>query len=198
MTGMDTAARNRIVEENLGLAYEAAGRLRRKLHLDWGDLDDITQIALRELIRAAELYNPSKGNKFSTYAMACMEKRLRREAAMIRLLVHIPGRCSGTEFRDIIRGFRFQSLDSVGAATAPTSTVPGSTEAENVVDGTESLWAQIEKVVTRRQYQALRMIYGPEGAGSQTEAAKFLGINQGSLSRLLKSARERLLAWRGK
>lgn len=61
---MTPEARNKLVEENLGLAVFFAKKFRATRM----DLEDLVQEAYLGLIEAAERFDPNYGTKFSTYA----------------------------------------------------------------------------------------------------------------------------------
>jgi RNA polymerase sigma factor (sigma-70 family) len=61
----NNAARDHLVEENLGLVYKVAERY----HNSDIDREDLIQEGNLGLIRAAELFEPNRGLKFSTYAV---------------------------------------------------------------------------------------------------------------------------------
>lgn len=68
------ADRNRVVEENIGLAYsEAARSCWRGRGLE---LDDLRAEARVGLMAAADKFDPSRGNRFSTYAVPCIRRAL--------------------------------------------------------------------------------------------------------------------------
>lgn len=70
-------ARNRIVQENIGLAFKyAESYCRRNPVLS---LDDLLQAGYVGLIRAAEKFDPERGYRFSTYAMYWIRKEVRLE-----------------------------------------------------------------------------------------------------------------------
>lgn len=58
--------RNRIVDENLGLARKAAHRFAKTSKLDY---EELVQIGALGLIKAIERFNPLTGNKLSSFAM---------------------------------------------------------------------------------------------------------------------------------
>jgi len=73
-----TEARNRIVEENLGLCYYVAVRLRHRAPPGL-DVDDLVAAGVFGLMRAVERFDPSRGVKFSTYAVKAISSHIRRE-----------------------------------------------------------------------------------------------------------------------
>lgn len=66
--------RNRMIEDNLGLAGVWAVKVARRSGLD---LEDLKQEAVIALTRAAELFDPRRGFQFSTYASSAIMRRLR-------------------------------------------------------------------------------------------------------------------------
>jgi RNA polymerase primary sigma factor len=94
----DRDAINRIVEANTRLAAELARRARRSATLGY---DDLFQEACLGLIRAAEKFDPSLGNKFSTYATWWIRQSVARAQAntsrTIRLPVHVIDRLGRLE-----------------------------------------------------------------------------------------------------
>lgn len=70
--GGDIEARNAIVEANLGLVYTVVGQCFRRdrgLREPSMGRHDAFQEGVRGLIRAAELWDPARGVRFTTYAM---------------------------------------------------------------------------------------------------------------------------------
>jgi RNA polymerase sigma-B factor len=65
--------RNDLIERYLGLAYSIAERYRRPA----ASREDLRQVAAEALIRAADRFDPGKGN-FAAYAVAYVEGSLKR------------------------------------------------------------------------------------------------------------------------
>lgn len=84
----DQQARNELVERNIGLVVSIAKKYRNQV-LSFGDL---VQEGCLGLIRAAELFDGSKGFKFSTYATywirQAVQRALDNTGATIRLPAH--------------------------------------------------------------------------------------------------------------
>jgi len=72
MKKLTQAARNKMVEDNLGLATSFA----KSFEASRMEFDDLIQEARLGLIDAAELYDPARGTKFSTYARWHILKRV--------------------------------------------------------------------------------------------------------------------------
>jgi len=79
------ATRNQIVLDNSGLVYGIASRYKSNNI----DTDDIIQEGMIGLINAAEKFDGSKGNEFSTYACSCIKNQIvnyiRKNSGLIAL-----------------------------------------------------------------------------------------------------------------
>jgi RNA polymerase sigma factor (sigma-70 family) len=69
------AERNRLVTENQGLAGMGAKIYGRSV----ADFDERLSIANMGLLRAARRFDPTRGFKFSTFALRCIQSSFRRE-----------------------------------------------------------------------------------------------------------------------
>lgn len=83
--------KNAFVEQNLGLAYDAALRHYRRVERFGVDLDDLRQVAVEGLIAAAERREHVRG-AFSTYARTCIDR-----AILSHLETEIPYACMPRE-----------------------------------------------------------------------------------------------------
>ena len=72
-----TAEQRQKVEDNIGLAYKTAGRLKSKNPLEF---DDLLSVCFLGLIKAVQKFDPSKGFAFSTYAVTTMRWMVHKEA----------------------------------------------------------------------------------------------------------------------
>lgn len=72
--GGDEAARNQLIEQNLGLVKSIARRFLGRGH----EAEDLFQIGCIGLIRAAERFDSSFGVKFSTYAVPMIMGEIKR------------------------------------------------------------------------------------------------------------------------
>ena len=79
------AARNQIVEDNLGLVYKLAERYRASAL----PYEDLIQEGNLGLMRAAEDFDPELGNRFSTYASWWIRSYMQR-AIYAERVVHVP------------------------------------------------------------------------------------------------------------
>lgn len=71
-----TPEKQKLVEDNVRLAYYVVGKYYRDKYLALGEYEDVVQEAMIGLIRAANTYDSGKGYTFATYACRCMETHL--------------------------------------------------------------------------------------------------------------------------
>jgi RNA polymerase sigma-B factor len=83
----DPALRDRIILAYLGLADRLASRYR---HSRGTTTEDLTQTARAGLIAAVDRYNPSHGNRFVPYAVACVVGELKRHLRDSSWRLHVP------------------------------------------------------------------------------------------------------------
>jgi RNA polymerase primary sigma factor len=83
----DMSAKQRMVESNLGLVHAVA----RRFHASGVPLEDLVQEGTIGLTRAAELFDPDRGVKFSTYA-AWWIRRSIRDAIAGSKAIRIPAK----------------------------------------------------------------------------------------------------------
>jgi RNA polymerase sigma-B factor len=83
----DPALRDRIILAYLGLADRVANRYR---HSRGTSLEDLTQTARAGLIAAVDRYNPSYGNPFVPYAVACVVGEVKRHLRDSSWRLHVP------------------------------------------------------------------------------------------------------------
>jgi RNA polymerase sigma-B factor len=86
-TSRDPALRDRIILAYLGLADRLAGRYR---HSRGTTPEDLTQTARAGLIAAVDRYNPSYGNPFVPYAVACVVGEIKRHLRDTSWRLHVP------------------------------------------------------------------------------------------------------------
>ena len=70
---VDKAARDKLIEQNLGLAFWMARRFYNA-HIEY---DDLVSEALIGLVKAAASYDPEKKVRFATYACRCIQNQIR-------------------------------------------------------------------------------------------------------------------------
>ena len=78
----DMGAKQRMVESNLGLVHAMA----RGFHASGVPLDDLVQEGTIGLTRAAELFDPDRGVRFSTYAAWLIRRSMRDALADSKII----------------------------------------------------------------------------------------------------------------
>lgn len=84
----DRQFRNRVVEEHRWLALAVARQLKRSGE----DLEDLTQVAMIGVLKAAERFDPQHGASFRTYASATARGEVRRHYRDAGWSVSVPRR----------------------------------------------------------------------------------------------------------
>lgn len=120
-----TPEKQKLVEDNVRLAYYVVGKYYRDKYLALGEYEDVVQEAMIGLIRAENTYDSGKGYTFATYACRCMETQLATIAKSYRYAK-----------RNL--GYEPARLDSEisGASSNPATLgdlVPGPCDVERVV-----------------------------------------------------------------
>ena len=213
--------KERMVQENMGLAAACAGRFRGR----GIEYDDLFQAGCMGLVKAVEGFDPDRGFRFSTYAVPYILgeiRRLFREGGSVKVsrsLRQLSGKVAAErerltsengrepsiqELADSLGLSILQVSEAVSAAFAPVSLSAGSEEGEQ---GPEipveppqqkltellSLRSELQALPSAdRKLLQLRFF----DRKSQTETAGLLGMTQVQVSRrerkLLQYLRERL------
>jgi RNA polymerase sigma-B factor len=83
---VDQGGRDRLVERHLGLAQSLASRYANRGET----LDDLVQVAMVGLVRAAERFDRTLGIQFSTFATATILGELKHHFRDTRWAIHVP------------------------------------------------------------------------------------------------------------
>ncbi len=83
------AERNKIVLENMGLVYKAVHSLSAKQRQQLGGFDEADAIGCVALIRAADMFDETRGVAFSSYAYGSILRKL-WSALRETNLIHVP------------------------------------------------------------------------------------------------------------
>lgn len=84
-----TLAILKLVYSNVGLIISTISKYYSFLTTTF-DYDDLLSVAIMSFIRAIQLFNEKKGNKFSTYAVSSMNLQIRRALDTIAPQIRIP------------------------------------------------------------------------------------------------------------
>ncbi|MFI3207847.1 MAG: RNA polymerase sporulation sigma factor SigK [Eubacteriales bacterium] len=178
----DLEAKHILIERNLRLVAHV---LKKYQHLE-EDMEDLLSIGTIGLIKAVVTFNPDKGNRLATYAARCIENEIlmllrskKKTAKDISLYEPI-----GTDRE----GNEIQLFDIIESAEETTH------QKLVLKEDIKALYIHMEKVLTPRERLVLKLRYGlyNEEEYTQREIASQLGISRSYVSRIEKSAVEKL------
>lgn len=177
----DADARNKLIEHNLRLVAHIA----KKYHSSGCDQDDLISIGSIGLIKAIDSFNPDSGTRFATYAGKCLQNeilmyfRAQKKLASESLLsdaVDTDKDGNPLTYMDIIC-----CEDNILE------------EIELKINSSKALKA-VNEVLDEREREIIILRYGLSGIRpiTQREIANKLGISRSYVSRIEKSALEKL------
>lgn len=178
----DQDARRVLIEHNLRLVAHVA----KKYQSPEEDSDDLISIGTIGLIKAVTTFDHTKNNRLATYAARCIDNELlmmlrmrKKTSKEVSLYEPIGMDKEGNEINllDIIEG---ENVD-----------IP---EIMDLKADTRRLYQILQKVLTAREQEILRLRYGLFGAEEKTqrEIAERLGISRSYVSRIEKTALKKL------
>ena len=178
----DLEAKHILIERNLRLVAHV---IKKYQHLEENQ-EDLISIGTIGLIKAIITFNPEKNNRLGTYAARCIENEI---LMMLRNKKKISKEVSlyepiGTD-RD---GNEIQLFDIIEAEDSDAQ------EKVSLKDDIKLLYEKIESVLSPRERLVLKMRYGlyNQEEYTQREIARQLGISRSYVSRIEKSAIEKL------
>lgn len=178
----DLEAKHILIERNLRLVAHV---VKKYQHLD-EDPEDLISIGTIGLIKAVVTFNPDKGNRLATYAARCIENEIlmmlrakKKTTKEVSLYEPIGTDREGNE----IQLFDIIETDEDDAQSKVT-----------LKDDVRKLYAKVESELSPRERLVLKLRYGlyNEEEYTQREIAERLGISRSYVSRIEKSAIEKL------
>ncbi len=178
----DLEAKHILIERNLRLVAHV---LKKYQYLD-EDMEDLLSIGTIGLIKAVVTFNPERASRLSTYACRCIENEVlmllrskKKTAKDISLYEPIGTDREGNEIQ------LFDIIESVEETTHHKIALK---------EDIKSLYAKLETILTPRERLVLKLRYGlyNEEEYTQREIASQLGISRSYVSRIEKSAIEKL------
>lgn len=178
----DLEAKHILIERNLRLV---AHIVKKYQHLD-EDLEDLLSIGTIGLIKAVSTFNLEKGNRLATYAARCIENEIlmmlrgkKKTSKEVSLYEPIGTDREGNEIQ------LFDVIES-DEEDAPSKVA--------LKDDIKMLYEKVSSELSPRERLVLKMRYGLyEGEEyTQREIARQLGISRSYVSRIEKSAIEKL------
>ena len=178
----DLEAKHVLIERNLRLVAHV---IKKYQHLE-EDTEDLISIGTIGLIKAIMTFNPDKNNRLGTYAARCIENEIlmmfrakKKTSKEVSLYEPIGTDREGNEIQlyDIIE----TSDDDAQTQIA-------------LKDDIRTLYNKLESVLSPREKLVLKMRYGlyNQEEYTQREIASQLGISRSYVSRIEKSAIEKL------
>lgn len=181
----DLEAKNILIERNLRLV----AHIIKKYQTAEDESEDLLSIGTIGLIKGIISFNPEKSVRLGTYAARCIENEIlmylrskKKVSKEISLYEPIGTDREGNEIQlfDIIENDSFDALHNISL--------------ENDI---RLLYSKLGSVLSSRERLVLKMRYGlyNEDEYTQREIAKKLGISRSYVSRIEKSAIEKLRAF---
>ena len=178
----DLQAKHVLIERNLRLVAHV---IKKYQYLD-EDPEDLISIGTIGLIKAVVTFNPDKGNRLAAYASKCVENEIlmylrakKKTSKEISLYEPIGTDREGNEIKlyDIIE--------------TEDADVP---EKIHLKENIQKLYEKVENELSNRERLVLKMRYGLYNGEeyTQREIARQLGISRSYVSRIEKSAVEKL------
>ena len=177
----DGAAREKLIEHNLRLV----SHIVRKYYAGSPSADDLFSIGTVGLIKSVDSYNPDAGVRFATYAARCIQNEI---LMYFRSQKKLAGEVSINETIDTDRdGNPLTYIDIIRSDDTIADDLEKKVESEHIV-------RLLKSELTRRERDVIVMRYGlsAEPPLTQREAAARLGISRSYVSRIEKSALEKL------
>ena len=178
----DLEAKHILIERNLRLVAHV---LKKYQSLD-EDMEDLISIGTIGLIKAIVTFNPQKNNRLGTYAARCIENEI---LMMLRAKKKTSKEVSLYEPIGTDReGNEIQLYDIIEAEEEEAHTRIA------LKDDIRTLYDKVESILSPREKLVLKMRYGlyNEEEYTQREIAEQLGISRSYVSRIEKSAIEKL------
>ena len=178
----DLEAKHILIERNLRLVAHV---IKKYQHLEENP-EDLISIGTIGLIKAIITFNPEKNNKLGTYAARCIENEIlmllrtrKKHSKEVSLYEPIGTDRDGNE----IQLFDIIEADEADAQTKIT-----------LKDDIRLLYEKLESELSPRERLVLKMRYGlyNQEEYTQREIADQLGISRSYVSRIEKSAIEKL------
>ena len=160
--------------------------ISKKYNNSGEELDDLISIGTIGLIKAIDTFNVDKGIRLATYASKCIENEI-----LMNIRSNKKNKMQ-VSLQDPI------GVDKEGNAISLIDIL--GTDEDYVVDKDElkmkisKLYEKIEKVLTEREKEIIKLRYGltPSGYKTQREIAQQLDISRSYVSRIEKKALKKL------
>lgn len=213
------AEKQRLVEENLGLAR----RLSQRFATSHDSAEDLFQVASLALVLASERFDPDRGHSFTSFAIPTILGELRRHIRDTHWTLRVPRRVQ--ENLAAIRSSREGLEQELGRTPTPRDMAehtglsvedvletleagaflrgsPGDADAQDAAAQRDET-ALLERIATKtavaqlepREQLVLTLRYREDL--TQSEIGRRIGLSQAHVHRLLRAAEKRLRALTG-
>lgn len=177
----DIGARNALIEHNLRLV----AHIVKKYYASGADQDDLISIGTVGLIKAVSTFKSDKNIRLATYAARCIENEI------LMFFRSLKKNSQDVFISDPI------DTDSQGNALTLIDVIADKSDIVEELDTklkVQKLRLIINGVLDERELQIIRLRYGIDGYPelTQKEIAKKLGISRSYVSRIEKSALDKL------
>lgn len=181
----DAAARNRLIEHNLRLV----AHIVKKYYTSSRDQDDLISVGTIGLIKAIDSFDAENGTRFATYAGKCLQNEI---LMYFRAQKKHAGVMSVNDSVDIDKdGNPLTYLEIIAAPDDIVDTIDRKLRLEKIERA-------IKTVLTERERRIMVLRYGLSKSGksyAQRDVAKMLNISRSYVSRLEKSAIEKIRSY---
>ncbi len=177
----DIDARNQLIEHNLRLV----AHIVKKYYATGADQDDLISIGTIGLIKATSTFKADKGIRFATYAARCIENEI---------LMFFRNQKKSSQ--DVFISDPIDT-DKEGNALTLIDVIADNRDIVEEIDTKfklEKLRVILSDCLDEREKKIIEMRYGLGGSDelTQRDIAKLLGISRSYVSRIEKSALEKL------
>ena len=183
----DTAARTKLIEHNLRLV----AHIVRKYYLSSKEQEDLISIGTIGLIKAIDSFDVEKGARFATYAGKCLQNEI---LMYFRAQKKHSGEISLGEPVDV---------DKEGNPLTYLDILPDDTDIAEQLDEklrSAKLYDAVREALDDRERRVIVLRYGLTDSGrayAQREVAVIMGISRSYVSRIEKSALEKIKKYLG-
>lgn len=184
----DIEARNKLIEHNLRLV----AHIVKKYYTTAGDPDDLISVGTIGLIKAINSFNIENGARFATYAGKCLQNEI---LMYFRAQKKHSGVTSINDPVDVDKdGNPLTYLEIIASPDDIVDSIDRKIKLEKIV-------CAIKTVLTDRERRIMMLRYGMNKSGknyAQRDVAKMLGISRSYVSRLEKSAIDKIREYASK
>lgn len=178
----DASARNKLIEHNLRLV----AHIVKKYYTAAKDQDDLVSVGTVGLIKAIDSFDIEKGARFTTYAGKCLQNEI---LMYFRSQKKHSGVTSINEAVDVDKdGNPLTYLEIIAAPDDIVDSIDRKLKIEKIIKA-------IRTVLTDRERKIMMLRYGLNKNGrqyAQRDVAQIMGISRSYVSRLEKSAIDKI------